>query len=134
MRSHGVLPRHRRNVAGQQALVFSWRCRLPCSKECDIATANVDNAVRVWDILSAKTTLILNSGSCHGVVFTPDDRRVVTARGVVKVWDAVSGQETLTLRGTKAAQAIYSVAVSPDGTKIVACTKDGKVILWDSEL
>lgn len=117
-------------VLGQTGLISDLCFNSDSSR---IATASVDNAVRVWDILSEKTTSTLNSGTCHGVVFTPDGRRVVTARGVVKVWDAVSGQETLTLRGTKAAQVIYSVAVSPDGAQIVACTKDGEVILWDSQ-
>jgi WD40 repeat protein len=100
-----------------------------------IATASADNSVRVLDVLSGKAKLTLSGGGhCHGVVFTPDGRRVVSASGLVKVWDTVSGQETLTLRGTKAAQVINAVAISPDGSKIVACTRDGDVILWDSQL
>jgi WD40 repeat protein len=48
----------------------------------------------------------------------------------VKVWDAATGSETLTLKAHT--QAVNTVAMSPDGKRLVTGSSDGKVKVWDA--
>ena len=52
-----------------------------------------------------------------------------------KVWDSVSGQNLLTLKGhnpAAGAHAVFSVAFSPDGRRIVTCNEDQSATIWDA--
>ena len=68
-----------------------------------LASASVDQTVKVWDATSGQEMLTLkgHTGAVMSVAFSPDGKRLASASGdqTVKVWDATTGQETLTLKG-----------------------------------
>jgi WD40 repeat protein/serine/threonine protein kinase len=67
------------------------------------------------------------AGCVYAIAYSPDGRRIATASGGpfsvgkggpnVELWDRETGQRQLTLRGTE--HHIWSLAFSPDGTKLV---------------
>jgi WD40 repeat protein len=50
--------------------------------------------------------------------------------GEIKLWDIASGEETLTLRGHT--EAVYSLAFSSDGSRLVSGGADRTVKIWDA--
>jgi WD40 repeat protein/tRNA A-37 threonylcarbamoyl transferase component Bud32 len=72
------------------------------------------------------------SADVTGIAFSPDGRRLASARydGAIQVWDAATGKETLTLRGHSSG--VRGVAFSPDGRRIAAADEDRTVKVWDA--
>ncbi len=73
-----------------------------------------------------------NGYSSHGVVFSPDGKRVASAclDKTVKVWDTASGQEVLTLK--RHSSYVDEVAFSPDDKRIASASSDKTVKVWDA--
>jgi WD40 repeat protein len=99
--------------------------------------------VKVWDAASGQEllTLEVHAGWVLSVAISPDGKRIVSASGgldaqgkpfpgELKVCDAATGQELLILRGGTAQ--VWSVAISPDGKRIVSGSGDGTVKVWDA--
>ncbi len=89
------------------------------SADCTrIATAGWDGTARLWDAKTGKEVLTLK-GHTGAVSFSTDGTRVVTAGldGKARVWDAKTGAEVLTLNGHR--NRVLTVALSPDGTRVV---------------
>jgi WD40 repeat protein len=115
-----------------------------------IATANFDNAVRLYD---AKTRRLIayghssaggHTGGVNGLSFSGDGKRLATAGldRTARVWDAAEAVKRGG-EGSAAAvmaprvvfegfeQSIYAVGLNPEGTRLVTGGQDGGVYLWD---
>jgi WD40 repeat protein len=96
-----------------------------------LAVGCVDGSVVIWEIGArrARATLHGHAGVVNGLAFSPDDRSLATAGndGTLCVWDVATGRLRSSARG---ADAIRSVAFSPDGLTIATCGTH--VLLWDA--
>jgi WD40 repeat protein/serine/threonine protein kinase len=97
----------------------------------------------LWQLDSGRVVSRLEG---HGspifcATFSPDGRRIVTGSGkrvavnrsaetTAKLWDADTGRELLTFRGHT--QAVYCVAFSPDGSRIVTGSGDTTAKIWQA--
>jgi Flp pilus assembly protein TadD len=100
-----------------------------------IASASVDQTVKVWDAQTGQETLSLkgHTNSVTSVCFSPNGRRIASASldGTVKVWDAQTGQEALSLKGHTGP--VTSVCFSPNGRRIASASWDQTVKVWDAQ-
>ncbi len=100
------------------------------------ATAGRDGRITLWDAVSRPPALThdgLGYGSLlHGLVFSPDGRRLITTgtspRGLAKVWDVATGRDVLTLPGEPGFFA--RVDFSPDGNTLFAINLQGGTVVW----
>src|SRR5439155_3834904 len=68
-----------------------------------------------------------------GVAFGPDDRLAAsTSDGLVQVVDARTGANLRTLQGN-AGSSLSSVAYRPDGQHLAAGSRDGMVLVWNTQ-
>ncbi len=99
--------------------------------------------VRVWDVKNGSELLVLkgHTGKVETVAWSPDGSKLASNGGVdktVRVWDASTGKTLHVLKGHEGKIGIkefkvnYSVAWSPDGTRIVGFGGDTTAELWDA--
>jgi WD40 repeat protein/class 3 adenylate cyclase len=106
-----------------------------------LATSSFDGRTIVWDLEASlaagsgrKLLTVGGAGRGVSVRFSPDEKRLITHNqddGTVQVWDAVSGKELLSFVAHHAPS--WSVAVSPDGTRLATASMDGTAKVWDLE-
>jgi WD40 repeat protein len=120
------------NSGPVSALAFSPDAR-------EIASASLDRSVNVWNV-DGGTLLgtIRDSDGVSSVAFMPNGKQVVYGglNGVILINEASAGERTI--RSLKPdvtyawefLPAVWSVAVSPDGTKIASGNADGSVKIW----
>ena len=97
-----------------------------------LASASVDQTVKVWDVATGQQSLTLNGHTKEvwSVAFSPDGQQLASASydQTIKVWDAVTGQEALTLHGHT--NEVNSVAYSPNGQRLASASWDHTVKVW----
>ena len=97
-----------------------------------VASAGLDQTVRVWDARSGAELAVIrgHSGPVLSLAYVPGCTRLVTGSRdqTVRVWDSASREE---LRTFKCTDAVYAVAVSPDGYD-VASASDATAQVWDA--
>lgn len=93
-----------------------------------LATASTDGTTRLWDVRAATEIRVFSGHEApvEEVFLTPDARRIVTASrdSTVRIWD-VEGSELCRLPGQP--EWPRAVALSPDGTLLVAAAAAGPV-------
>ena len=94
---------------------------------------SVEGMVTLWDSESREPIVGLeHTDRVFGVTFSPDGRRLATSAGrTVRVWSVPEGKCLHKFRAFRA----YSecVAFSPDGTMLVAGSREGRVRIWEVE-
>jgi WD40 repeat protein/DNA-binding SARP family transcriptional activator len=99
-----------------------------------IASASSDQTIRLWDVVSRRTTAILagHTDNVEALQFSPDGQRLVsTSRDkTVKLWDVTRGQVLHTLQGHT--DRVHACAFSPNGSQVASGSRDRTVRLWDA--
>lgn len=97
-----------------------------------LAACGADHAVRVWDLASGKSELVLKDHSdwVMAVAWSPDGKKIATASRdkTCKVFDAASGELLLTYADH--GQTVYDVAFSSDGQRVISCGGDNRIRVW----
>ena len=99
-----------------------------------LATAGIDNTVRLWDVANRQQAATLqHQGWVTSVSFSPDGTLLATAgTDRTRLWDVASRQQVATLQHTgREVDHAISVSFSPDGTLLATAETDGRVLLWD---
>jgi WD40 repeat protein len=97
-----------------------------------LATGAADTMVRIWDLASGETAVLINprGGYVTAVAFSPDGRTLATGTngGVARLWDSATGRNTATLHGHN--DSITAQAFSPDGRTLATGGFDATIRLW----
>jgi WD40 repeat protein/ABC-type branched-subunit amino acid transport system substrate-binding protein len=110
-----------------------------------LATASLDRTAKVWDARSGRELLSLagHQAAIDQVALSPDGQRLATASrdGTARIWDLRPSREALTLvnRSTGGANLLREdgpqagqIALSDDGTRLLAGLEDGSARVWDT--
>lgn len=102
-----------------------------------LASASSDQSIRVWDISTGTCETILegHTHTVRSVCWLRDGMEVVSGSwdGTVKVWDTLSAvaTKTFTIFDEDHANPIWSVAPSPDSSKIAVGCGDATIQIYD---
>ncbi len=111
-----------------------------------------DGNLILWDISMALNTsldgsalpqLAAHTASALDVAFSPDGKRIFTSGGratgdqpiaddnAIRLWNAASGDLSDTMTGHT--DAVFQIAVSPNGKRLLSASYDATARLWDVE-
>ncbi len=101
-----------------------------------IATASQDNSIRIWNTRGVPITppMKKHAEPVWSVVFHPTNEERLfsgSADGKLRQWNAQTG-EPIGNEWTGHEQAVYSISISPDGTRIVSGSRDKTLRLWNT--
>ncbi|KZP12348.1 WD40 repeat-like protein [Athelia psychrophila] len=108
-----------------------------------VASGSSDNTIRLWDAFTGMHFRTINgeAGPVMTMRFTPDNNCIAAVvssaldgrrrvADILRLWDVVSGAHLHTFQTPENCY-IDSLAFSPDGTRLVSCTQNYGLRLWD---
>lgn len=99
-----------------------------------LAVADSNGGIRVWDISSGRSQLILRAHETWiwSIAFSPDGQWLASASddNTAKLWNLATGTCLRTLNGHT--QAVLAVAFSPDGEWLATSSDDLTIRLWNT--
>lgn len=104
-----------------------------------LATASLDETVRLWDVATQKTLRVLkHNGRVDAIAFSRDRNLLACAEngadaryGAIKLWNTATGKELQMQSPIEGDSFVSSIAFSSDG-KLLASTSDETVRIWDA--
>jgi WD40 repeat protein len=137
--------------SGQEALTFQAQTQGVTSMAVTpdgqrIITGGWDGTVRIWDTVSRRElcNFLAHTGGVMSLTVSPDGQWIVTGGvlGKVGVWDAADGHRlhefTAFPKGTGSEpdrpmlRRVWTVAVTPDGQRVIAGGEEGMTRVWDA--
>jgi WD40 repeat protein/uncharacterized caspase-like protein len=109
-----------------------------------INSSPIDKTVKLFDVLSGRLIRTFPAEAWIGaicVAFSADGKRALSGGsgalgggGKVKLWDVASGRLLKSFEGGHGQfEAVYLVAISPDGKRIVSGDANRTVIVWETD-
>ncbi|WP_437752636.1 TIR domain-containing protein [Sorangium sp. So ce1389] len=107
-----------------------------------VVSGSGDGTLKVWDVASGHLPSSLEGHAARvtGCAISPDNERIVSASWdmTLRVWDVASGRPLHVIGGssrTGTSQShldkVTGCAISPDGKRIVSCSYDRTLRIWD---
>jgi WD40 repeat protein len=91
-----------------------------------------DGTIKVWDVVNGrlKATVHAHNGPIWSVAYTQTGDYFASSSddGTAKIWDAATNKETASFPHHSA---VRPLAFSPDGSRLVTGTRNGKILIWD---
>ena len=107
-----------------------------------VLTLGADSTARQWDAWTGapwggsvphSANPMRHDSRVDMVAFSPDGKRVLTvAYASVRLWDAITGTPVGEPMRTRAIETITAMALSPEGTRVVAATNGKSAHLWNA--
>jgi RNA polymerase sigma factor (sigma-70 family) len=117
-----------------------------------LATASADRTVRIWDAATGKELKRLkgHTGAVSALAFSADGKTLASGSRdandrLVSLWDTATGKEVRHVRLSRGGQprpgggfyvqpfAVQSLALSPDGKRLVTLGTDLFIDIWDAQ-
>jgi eukaryotic-like serine/threonine-protein kinase len=116
------------------APTFGWRDLAFSHHGRWLAAGNGAGEMTVWDVTTGAVLMYWTNSPRSfvlGVRFAPDDSRLVAVNSAqeVRVWETTNWSSSFVLQGHL--NEVWSVAFTPDGTRLFTGDKDGMVKVWD---
>lgn len=89
--------------------------------------------IHVFDMVTKTLQSTLSTTTAAAIVVSPDNKTVASSsmNGEIRLWYAPTSQELATIKTS--AQIINALVFSPDGRKLFAGSRDGKLMWWRGE-
>jgi len=100
-----------------------------------IVSSSHDGTIKVWDSANGDELMTVNAykEAANSARYTPDGLRIIAAGGWdgnIKVWDAATGAEINAFQ--HGGGGVWTLALNPDGTRVLSGGEDGTVKVWDA--
>lgn len=111
-----------------------WFTSVAFSPDGTKVAATTYGAVHVWDVATGEHLIEFDDIDAwsNGVAFTMDGSRLITTGWAgADIWDLTTGERLLSL-SDQHTRAVLSLAISPDGTRLVTGADDNTAVIWDA--